>query len=74
MLQGLIDQVQAVGLWFAASFGLRLYLHLIPPYSKVYGSLGAVVALLLWLYLTGAAILIGGEVNAEWESAALPGR
>ena len=66
--------VVAVGLWFAASFGLRLYLLLIPPYSRVYGSLGAVVALLLWLYLTGAAILIGGEVNAEWESAALPGR
>jgi membrane protein len=66
--------VVAVGLWLAASFGLRLYLLLIPPYSRVYGSLGAVVALLLWLYLTGAAILIGGEVNAEWESAALAGR
>jgi membrane protein len=59
--------VVAVGLWLAASFGLRLYLFLVPSYSKVYGSLGAVVALLLWLYLTGAAILIGGEVNAEWE-------
>jgi membrane protein len=60
----------AVGLWLAASFGLRLYLFLVPSYSRVYGSLGAVIALLLWLYLTGAAILIGGEVNAECERAA----
>jgi membrane protein len=52
------------------SFGLRLYLFLIPSYSKVYGSLGAAVALLLWLYLTGAAILVGGEVNAECECVA----
>jgi membrane protein len=59
--------VVAVGLWLAASFGLRLYLYLVPSYSRVYGSLGAVIALLLWLYLTGAAILIGGEVNAECE-------
>jgi membrane protein len=63
--------VVAVGLWLAASFGLRLYLFLIPSYSRVYGSLGAVVALLLWLYLTGAAILIGGEVNAECECVAV---
>jgi membrane protein len=62
--------VVAVGLWLCVSFGLRLYLFLVPPYSRVYGSLGAVIALLLWLYLTGAAILIGGEVNAECECAA----
>jgi membrane protein len=66
--------VVAVVLWLSASFGLRLYLFLVPPYSKVYGSLGAVAALLLWLYLTGVAILIGGEVNAECESAALASR
>ena len=66
--------VVAVGLWLSASFGLRLYLFLVPSYSKVYGSLGAVVALLLWLYLTGAAILVGGEVNAECEYVAAAGR
>jgi membrane protein len=66
--------VVAVGLWLSASFGLRLYLFLVPSYSKVYGSLGAVVALLLWLYLTGAAILVGGEVNAECECAAVASR
>jgi membrane protein len=57
--------IVAVGLWLSASFGLRLYLFLVPSYSRVYGSLGAVIALLLWLYLSAAAILIGGEVNAE---------
>lgn len=66
--------VVAVGLWLSASFGLRLYLFLVPSYNRVYGSLGAVVALLLWLYLTGAAILIGGEVNAECECAAVASR
>jgi len=66
--------VVAVGLWLSASFGLRLYLFVVPAYSKVYGSLGAVIALLFWLYLTGAAILIGGEVNAECECAAVASR
>lgn len=65
--------IVAVGLWLSASFGLRLYFFLVPSYSRVYGSLGAVIALLLWLYLTGAAILIGGEVNAECGCAHEPG-
>jgi membrane protein len=59
-----------VGLWLAISFGFRLYLHFFDSYSKTYGSLGAVIVLMLWLYLTGAAILIGGEVNSEIEAAA----
>jgi membrane protein len=59
-----------VGLWLLISFGFRLYLHFFNSYSKTYGSLGAVIVLMLWLYLTGAAILIGGEVNSEIEDAA----
>jgi len=55
----------AVGvfLWLAASVGFRVYLHFFNSYSATYGSLGAVVILMLWLYITGFAILIGGEVN-----------
>jgi membrane protein len=59
-----------VGLWLLVSFGFRTYLHFFNSYSKTYGALGAVIILMLWLYLTGAAILIGGEVNSEIENAA----
>ena len=59
-----------VFLWAAVSFALRVYLHFFNSYSKTYGSLGAVMILLLWFYVTGVAILIGGEVNAEIENAA----
>ena len=62
--------VIGVALWLLISFGFRLYLHFFDSYSKTYGSLGAVIVLMLWLYMTGAAILIGGEVNSEIENAA----
>jgi membrane protein len=57
-------------LWLAASIGLRIYLHFVDSYSTTYGSLGAVMILLVWLYVTGFAFLIGGEINAEIERAA----
>ncbi|HEX7955789.1 MAG TPA: YihY/virulence factor BrkB family protein [Pyrinomonadaceae bacterium] len=59
-----------VALWLLVSFGFRLYLSYFDRYSVTYGSLGAVIVLLLWFYLTGAAILAGGKVNAEIEHAA----
>jgi membrane protein len=59
-----------VALWLLASFGFRVYLKYFDRYSVTYGSLGAVIVLLLWFYLTGAAILVGGAVNAEIEHAA----
>jgi membrane protein len=40
-------------LWIAASFGFRAYLHFFNTYSKTYGSLGAAMILLMWLYITG---------------------
>lgn len=57
-------------LWLLVSFGFRLYLHFFDSYSKTYGTLGGVIVLMLWLYLTGAALLVGGEVNSEIENAA----
>jgi membrane protein len=57
-----------VALWLAVSFAFKGYLHFFDSYSKTYGSLGAVIVLMLWLYLTGLAVLIGGEVNSEIES------
>lgn len=57
--------VVGVTLWLLASFGFRLYLEFFNNYSKTYGSLGAVIVLMLWFYMSGLALLIGGEVNAE---------
>jgi membrane protein len=54
-----------VALWLLVSFGFRVYLHYFNSYSMTYGSLGALIVLMLWFYFTGAAILIGGEVNCE---------
>ena len=62
--------VVGVVLWLATSFGIRLYLHFFNSYSKAYGSLGAVIILLLWFYVTGLSFLIGGEINSEIEHAA----
>ena len=60
--------VIALVLWLLVSLGFRLYLHFFNSYSATYGSLGALIILLLWFYLTGAAILFGGEINCEFES------
>jgi membrane protein len=57
-------------LWIAASFGFRAYLHFFNTYSRTYGSLGAVMILLIWLYVTGLSFLVGGEINAQIEHAA----
>jgi membrane protein len=57
-------------LWLLASTGFRIYLHFFNGYSAVYGSLGAVMILLVWLYVAGLAFLTGGEINAEIERAA----
>lgn len=59
-----------VALWLLVSLGFRVYLHFFDSYSATYGSLGAVIILMLWLYFTGAAVLIGGEINSEIENAA----
>lgn len=62
----------AVGviLWLAASFALRVYLHYFNSYAKTYGALTAVIIVLLWFYLTGLTILMGGVINSIIEHAA----
>jgi membrane protein len=62
----------AIGIlgWILASAGLRIYLHFFNTYSATYGSLGAVIILLTWFYLSGLMLLLGGEVNSEIEAAA----
>ena len=58
-------------LWLAASAGLRVYLHFFNTYTATYGSLGAMMILLVWLYVTGMAFLIGGEINAQIKRVAM---
>jgi membrane protein len=53
-------------LFLLASFGLSEYIRISGGFSsKVYGAFGGMIVLLLWLYLLGLAILIGGELNSE---------
>jgi membrane protein len=61
----------ALGLlgWLLASLSLRVYLHYFNNYSITYGSLGAVIILLTWFYITGLMLLVGAEINSEIEAA-----
>ena len=68
-LQTVPGSVIAVILWVSASYVLGFYLQHFAQLSKSYGALGAVVGLLLWFYVTSAAILIGAEINAELAKA-----
>jgi len=61
--------VFAVVAWVLLSLGLRLYINTIANYNATYGSIGGVILLLLWLYLTGVALLVGAEIDAEFNRA-----
>lgn len=67
--QDLPGAITGVVLWLVLSLLFRVYLQFFNSYNQTYGSLGAVIVLLLWFYLSGAAILIGAEVNSEWGKA-----
>ena len=55
----------SVSIWLVGSACLNYYLSHFSNYNVTYGSMGAIIGLLLWFYLTALAILIGAEVNAE---------
>jgi len=57
--------VFAVVALILVSLLFSLYLRMAPSYSATYGSLGAVIILMLWLYLMGLVLLVGGEINSE---------
>ena len=56
--------ITATVLWLVISLGFSFYVSNFANYSSTYGSLGGVIVLMLWLYLTGLSLLIGGEINA----------
>lgn len=59
-------------LWVVFSMGFRLYVTTVGDYTATYGALAGAAILLLWLYFSGVALLIGGELNSEIEHAANP--
>ena len=59
--------VLAVLLWIAASAVFALYVANFGSYNKTYGSLGAVIIFLVWLWISNIAVLLGAELNAELE-------
>lgn len=63
-----VGVVVAAVTWSGVSFAFSAYLSNFDSYNRIYGSIGAVVALLMWLYLGVLAVLLGGAVNAELTS------
>ena len=62
-----VGSLFAVVVWLFASAAFSLYVSNIANYDRLYGSLGAVIILLLWLYISFYIVLIGAEINAELE-------
>jgi membrane protein len=56
--------IVAIIVWVLLTTGFRLYLGFFNSYNKTYGSLGAVIIMMLWLYLTAFALMAGGAINA----------
>lgn len=60
--------------WLLASVVFRAYLRYFNTYGVTYGSLGAVIILMMWFYITGAMLLIGAEINSQIEAAVVEQR
>ncbi len=66
--------VLATMLWLLTSLGFRVYVTSFGDYNGTYGSLGGVIVLMLWFYLSSLAVLVGAELNAEIEHASPHGQ
>jgi len=60
----------ALAVWIPVSLGLRAYVAWFGNYNATYGSIGGVILLMLWLYLSSIVLLVGAEINSEIEHAA----
>ena len=61
-------------LWLLISIGFRFYVMHFGQYNKMYGTIGAVIVVLLWFYLSGLVLLVGAELNSEIEHASPYGK
>jgi membrane protein len=66
--------VLATVLWLVASVGFKIYVANFGNYNESYGSLGGVIVLMLWFYISALAVLVGAEMNAEIEHASPHGK
>ncbi len=66
--------ILAVSCWIALSYLLGLYFRHFASFNKTYGTLGAAIALMTWLYWTGFALLVGAELNCEVAKISAQGR
>jgi membrane protein len=57
----------ATAVWLVASIGFSIYTANFGSYNETYGALGAIVVLMLWLYITAYAVILGAELNCELE-------
>lgn len=62
-----VGSLLATMLWLLGSGGLSLYVRYFANFSELYGSLGAVVVLMLWFWLSAFVVLLGAEINAQME-------
>jgi len=62
-----VGAVVALVLWLLGSVGFSFYVDNFGKYNQTYGALAAVIILLLWLFLSAFAVLLGAEFNAESE-------
>jgi membrane protein len=64
----------ATVLWMLGSLAFRIYVVNFGSYNETYGTIGGVMVLMLWLYLSGLSIIVGAEMNAEIEHASPHGK
>ncbi|CAM5280878.1 Ribonuclease BN OS=Stutzerimonas stutzeri OX=316 GN=CXK95_16990 PE=4 SV=1 [Stutzerimonas stutzeri] len=66
--------VLAVIVWIAASVGFGIYVQNFADYNATYGSIGAIIVLLLYFYISAAVLLLGAELNAVIEHHSVEGK
>lgn len=66
--------VLAVVVWIVASLGFAFYVKTFADYNAMYGSIGAIIVLLLYFYISAAVLLLGAEMNAVIEHMSAEGK